>query len=310
MISLRGLITAAREALWLARDGNLRVRVQYLEDQIQYLVRHIRANVEVHGHRIRVDPVDSLCLVPHGIYEVHETALIQQTVKRGDVVVDIGANIGYYTLLLAKLVGDEGKVFAFEPDPTNFALLESNVVRNGYCNVVLERQAVAARTGRHELYLATTNDGDHRLYDSGDGRRSVAVDSVALDDYFHDYQGRIDFIKMDIQGAEQNALHGMTHLLQQQAHVKLLTEFWPIGLKRGGGSATAYLNALRALGFRLHQIPDRGTHPRPVRVDELLRAWSSDRDEHTNLLCVRDGEDCSLSACAERVADFRRNGRN
>src|SRR5436853_7523699 len=55
MISLRALITAAREALWLAQDGNLRVRVQYLEDQIHYLIRHIRANVEVHGHRIRVD---------------------------------------------------------------------------------------------------------------------------------------------------------------------------------------------------------------------------------------------------------------
>ena len=91
----------------------------------------------VMGNKMFLDPQDSLLLSINGIYEEFETELVSKEISKNDVVVDIGANIGYYTLIFAKLVGENGKVFAFEPDPSNFALLKKNVELNGFRNVVL-----------------------------------------------------------------------------------------------------------------------------------------------------------------------------
>src|SRR3989344_3364089 len=92
-------------------------------------------SVEVMGNKIFLDDHDSLRLSILGVHEPYQTEIIMKNVKRGDVVLDVGANIGYYTLLFAKLVGPEGIVFAFEPDPTNFSILKKNVETNNYTNV-------------------------------------------------------------------------------------------------------------------------------------------------------------------------------
>jgi len=116
------------------------------------------------------------------------------------VVVDIGANIGYYTLIFARLVGEQGRVFAFEPDPANFSLLAKNVAVNNYHNVELIQKAVSDQTGNARLYLSPKSTVDHRIYSSNDNRKFIDVEAVRLDDYFLDNNGKIDFIKMDIQG--------------------------------------------------------------------------------------------------------------
>jgi protein-L-isoaspartate O-methyltransferase len=93
-----------------------------------------------------LDPVNSLAIsMKEGrVCEPLQTQLAIQQIHRGDVALDIGAQIGYYTLIFAKLVGEAGKVLAFEPDPDNFVLLEGNVKANGYHNVTLERTAVSS----------------------------------------------------------------------------------------------------------------------------------------------------------------------
>ena len=189
---------------------------------------------EVQGHKMFLDSEDSLRLSINGVYEPFETELVKRGIKKGDVVVDIGANIGYYTLIFSKLVSEQGNVFAFEPDPTNFALLGKNVEINGYENVVLVQKAVSNATGKLKLYLCESNKADHRIYNSDDGRQSIDIESVRLGNYFQDYDEKIDFIKMDIQGAEAGALRGMTTLLERNKNVTIVTEFWPIGLKRFG----------------------------------------------------------------------------
>jgi len=86
---------------------------------------HLKSNfVEVNGHKIFLDSLDSLRLSINGIYEEFETQMLKKIINKEETVVDIGANIGYYTLIFAKLVGDKGKVFAFEPEPNNFELLK------------------------------------------------------------------------------------------------------------------------------------------------------------------------------------------
>src|SRR5262249_15912979 len=129
-------------------------------------------------------------------YEPFETELLLGHLNPGDVVLDLGANLGYYTLLFARRVGPTGKVFAFEPDPDNFALLEENVARNGYDNMVLARKAASDKSGTAQLYRSADNQGDQRLYDTDGKRPCIEVESITLDEFFADYAGRIDLVKM------------------------------------------------------------------------------------------------------------------
>ncbi|MGH7424839.1 MAG: FkbM family methyltransferase, partial [Candidatus Methylomirabilales bacterium] len=154
------------------------------------------------GHVIFLDKYDSLHLAIYGIHEPFQTEFVSSVVKEGDVVVDAGAHIGYYTLIFAKLVGPEGRVFAFEPDPGNFSLLKKNVEANGYQNVVVENRALGDETGKIRLYLSSVHAGDHRTYDVGESRPWVVVDCVRLEDYMRDRDCEVDLVKMDIQGAE------------------------------------------------------------------------------------------------------------
>ena len=233
---------------------------------------------EVEGHKMFLDSIDSEYLSIHGVYEPLGTEIVKKEIKKGDVVLDIGANIGYYTLIFAKLVGEEGKVFA---------LLKKNVEINGYKNVILVQKAISNKTGKLKLYLCDDNKGDHRIYDSHDGRKSIEIEAIGLDDYFRDYDGKIAFIKMDIEGAEEGAFQGMPNLLKNNKSVKILSEFWPIGLKRFGTDPEEYLKLVVEHGFKLYQINEREKRIKPADIAELLQRYTPKKENYTNLLCIR-----------------------
>lgn len=295
-----------RNVGWLVWPGGFRRRLESVHDRLteieENLTRRIvrldgmltevermagvlhqyrRSRARVFGHLMWLDPDDTvvsrrLCL--DGRFEAFETRLAARLVRPGDVAFDIGANIGYYTLLLARQVGPRGRVFAFEPDPRNFDLLRRNVEENGYTNVTLVPKAVAETTGTRRLYRNGENLGDHRLYDSHDGRDSVAVETAALDEMFAAAGARVDFIKMDIQGAEWSALHGMRRLLRHNPQVRLMTEFWPRGLRLSGGDAGRFLAALRELGFALSVIDAQADCIEPLDEPALLRRLPVEQD--------------------------------
>ena len=216
----------------------------------------------VHGlhmllHDAETDIHISRSLAACGVWEPFETDLVRREIQPGDTVLDIGANIGYFTLLFAQLVGEQGRVYAFEPDPTNFHILRRNIERNGLKNVVPEQKAVSSRTGKIRLFSDKTNRGDNRTFDPGDGRDSVEVDAVSLDEYFSNIVLKINFIKIDIQGGELAAVQGMRSLLRGRERLSMISEFWTFGLERSGGSAADYLHLLIELGFRLFWMDDR-----------------------------------------------------
>jgi FkbM family methyltransferase len=244
------------------------------------------SSVMVQGHRMWLDDQDTLELATQEIYEPFETALFKKEIKAGQTVLDIGANIGYYALIAAKLVGPRGKVYAFEPDPDNFSLLKKNVKTNGYTNVVLVNQAVSDKTQTAKLFLNKTNKGDHRLYDSKDGRRSILVQTVKLDDFFKKLDKKIHFIKMDIQGSEARALNGMKGLIRRNPSLKLVTEFSPGSLKLNGQNPQKYLKTLAQWGFKLREIVEKEGILRPANSKRLL-ALPDDTNVYTNLFGVK-----------------------
>jgi FkbM family methyltransferase len=247
-------------------------------------------HVMIEGHKMKIDKWDTVVsqeLIVSGKWEAYETELFKKHIKPGDIVVDIGAHIGYYTLIAARLVGDNGKVYAFEPDPKNFQILEKNVAQNGYHNVVLVNKAVADKSGNARLFLNSENSGDHRIFESDHGRKSVAITTTTLDDFFTNKDNEVDLIKMDIQGAEARAFQGSTRTLAKNKHITLITEFYPKALQQSGKNAEEYLALLQENDFRLFEIDEVKRTTRPVTSKQLLISYPIASEKLTNLLCVR-----------------------
>ena len=107
--------------------------------------------VEIEGRKMFTQNNDGLALSVFKIYEPNQTKIVKKYVHEGDVVIDVGAHVGYYTLLMAQLVGKNGKVYSFEPDPVNFELLKKSVEINGFENVILIQKAVSDTTEKIRL---------------------------------------------------------------------------------------------------------------------------------------------------------------
>ena len=243
--------------------------------------------VDVEGSKMYVDSRDTGVapfLLEWGFYEKYETALFKRLVKKGMVVVDIGANIGYYTLLASHLVGEEGRVFAFEPDPNNYELLLKNIEINGYRNVIPVKSAVFSKSGRMKLFLDKNNLGGHSLSEANVDKSSfITVEAVRLDDFFKNIDVKIDVVKMDVQGLEMHVLEGMTDSVNQNANLKIITEFWPFGLRNAGSSPLMFLRKLFELGFVLYRIEQDVT---PIDVRDLFGI--SNCRESITLYCEKD----------------------
>lgn len=181
-----------------------------------------------------------------------ERELLYQNLTPGAVVVDAGANIGIYSQFLASCVGASGVVHTFEPDPENFARLHGALVQ--FPNVKLNRLAVSDRTGESTLYVSENLNVDHRTYPTaGEDRRAISIHSTRLDDYFQ-LGDHVDVIKLDVQGFELHALQGAQRVLEENANVKILFEFWPYGLQQAGNSANELLAFLEERDFSIFLI--------------------------------------------------------
>jgi len=251
-------------------------------------LKNSKGIVEVQGHKMLLDSKDSLELSIRGVHEPLETKLVKKEIKEGNVVLNIGAHIGYYTLIFAKLVGEKGEVFAFEPEPTNFSLLQKNVEINGYKNVVLVQKVVSNKSGKAKLYLCKDHTGMHRIEYSNGDRKFIEIETIRLDDYFKDYNGKIDFIKMDIEGAEGGALEGMPLLLEKNKKMKIITEFFPSALKEFGVEPEEFLKLLTKYGFKFFAINEKEKKIKPINISELLKIYTPEKGNATDLLCLRE----------------------
>jgi FkbM family methyltransferase len=240
------------------------------------------------------DAIITPMTIRHGVWEANETYWFCRSIGPGDTLVDVGANIGYFTVLGARIVGDTGHVYAFEPDPEAFAMLERNVRLNGLTNVTIERKAVSNAAGEVKLYLATENKGDHRIFETrAEQRESVIVETVALDNYFAGREADINFIKIDTQGAEGVIVDGMKRILATNDQLRLALEFSPWHLREFGFDPAHLVDMLETVDFRSFDL-GRGL----PRIDplismsprEALQFYSGEKDRgFTNLLLVRRG---------------------
>jgi FkbM family methyltransferase len=171
------------------------------------------------GYRMRLHWQTQKAFV-FGTFEIEVTRAIQNVVRPGWTVVDIGAHIGYETLLLAQQVGSKGRIFAFEPFGENFRVLGENINLNGCQNITPENKAVINQSGR--VSLARTDSDPLTPTSQVVLGLGSDIEAVSLDDYFRDSRSPISFVKIDAEGAERLVLEGMRALLKKDRPVLLV----------------------------------------------------------------------------------------
>lgn len=211
-----------------------------------------------------------LFLVLRHLFRPGLTDLLARELRPGQVVLDVGANIGYYSVVASSLVGPEGRVLSIEPDPSHFERLRRSLVANGCRNATPLQVAAADREGELELYLSEENSSDHAAYPVP-GRRHVTVRSADLDT-LADEQGfaKVDFIKIDVQGFEPAVFRGMRGILARNPDIRIVTELWPEGLLRAGFDPAQLLREIVGHRFALGLVEERKAVARPVSMDEAL----------------------------------------
>ena len=252
----------------------------------------IPSSIELFGNKmyLKKQSFVSWKLSQEGIYEETETRYVMDQIKEGQIVLDIGANIGYYTLIFANLVGKKGHVFAFEPEPDNFDVLKKNVETNNYKNTTTENLAVSNKIGNIKLYLSKSNVGQHKIFPSKmTSDDYVNVNVTTIDEYFKlsDLYDKISFIKIDVEGAEMGVLQGMDNLLEKN-RLTLLMEFDPKLMIEYNVSPQDLLNFLVSKGFVLNYVDNENKIIKQVKSISSFLQKLNKTSQATNLICVKN----------------------
>ncbi len=215
------------------------------------IVRPERVVMDLADYRVEIETNPRFygrSLLHRGGIESAATAGFRAQVKPAITVVDVGANVGHYTLTAAARLAGTGRVVAFEPDPGAGERLRRNVALNEFSNVTIHPAAVGDTDGPAELYRDAGNSGGHSLYECNVSRNGdhCTTNVVRLDTVFGD--DTVDLIKIDAQGADDLVLIGAEQLLRR-SRPAILLEFWPWGVDRAGSSPSGLLARLEALGY-------------------------------------------------------------
>ncbi len=231
-----------------------------------------------------------------GQYEPQETAILTALLRPGQCFVDVGANWGYHTLLAAHLVGKQGRVVSFEPDPRLFPILQNNLQLNDLTQVTALQIAAADAAGELPMAGFALGDGNFglsRLVVNGDAAGVFPVATERLDDALARLGvATIDLLKMDIEGAEGLALQGLAENLQAGRVHRLLLELHPAQLAERGAQAADIIKQLQHYGYRGWKIAHslaayrRAAYAQTVNVKEFISPLRPDEplDDWPHLL--------------------------
>ncbi|BAU48122.1 methyltransferase FkbM [Sulfurifustis variabilis] len=284
------LMRAVRHRAWMWRAVRLvperaRTAVYRAVEQYRQSTREIDFTVAhpVLGHRMFLcSRTDLGQLFVSGVYEKDVVRVLVEGLRPGMTFVDVGAHVGFHTVIAARSVGARGKVYAFEPQPEVRSLLERNVAQNGYrsrCEVL--GVAVSDRQGTGRLYLGKRERGHSSFYASDRTAEAIPVETTTLDRFF---AGRgwppVHWVKMDIEGAEAFALRGMRGLVARNPALALIMEFGVHTARDAGYTHVRLARLLHGLGFRIGYWIEAG-----LRRFELPVEWPA--TDYGNLLFVQ-----------------------
>lgn len=217
------------------------------------------------GIKVKLNAQEALTLgiVYLGTINKYETKILKTIIKPGDIVIDIGAYVdGWYTLLAAKLTGNKGHVYAFEPHPIYYQRLKENVQLNRLTNVTLERLGVFNKNGSFTFYEAQFGSSIIKSQVVAMTKikpKEITIQTTTLDTYVKTKNIRhVSLIKIDVEGAEMSVLKGGNRLLRSKNAPDLVVEVFDKQLRRGGSSESKLLSYLKRLGYTPYMFTANG----------------------------------------------------
>lgn len=207
-----------------------------------------------YGDKLIVSAKDAglgLMLRTHGEYEPILTKILQKNIQPSDIVMDVGANVGYFTKLMTKLVGRRGKVIAFEPSEINWKYLQKNVARKP--NVRIEKIALSDKVGELHFSEDSANPGENGLRERG----KTVVPTSTLTSWVNAHKiKKINLIKIDVEGAEVMVLQGAKDFLRKQKKLVVAIECNPGALSELGFTTNDLVKSLKVCGLKITEIID------------------------------------------------------
>jgi len=195
------------------------------------------------------------------LYESETSQFLGAVLGTGDTFIDVGAHVGYFSMLGAALVGPTGRVISFEPDTSNYAHLLEHVERNAAAHVLPVPMAVGAQPRVADFFVNDDNDGGHGLWEVGshpfnartrEAPRTRKVFLTTLDDFVGASGSRVKAIKIDAEGSEVAVLAGARRLLEQQSVPFVVAEINRFALTAMGTSEAALRGFMTMLGYETY----------------------------------------------------------
>ena len=249
---------------WPFKIYNALLGIPFLKHSMSLTIQWLTPDhIDIAEGKIIFDKDDPVMAgaISFGKFEPETIAIFRSYLKEGMTVIDIGANLGYFTVIAAGRGGPSGKVFSYEPDPRNLNLLKKNITVNGFKNVTPLSTALSDRSGTRKLFFGD-NQTTHSFSDKRGTGLSESVVTDTLDNSLKTLgYSRVDIIKMDIEGAEPLALEGMRETIARNPTLIIIFEFHPNAIKRLGYPPLKFLETFKELGFSMSVIDeDRRTH--------------------------------------------------
>ena len=243
--------------------------------------RLIPEYVNWNNFRIYLDATDhfNLTVKPYTIPKIYDNVI-----KSGDIVVDVGANMGIHTLYFSRLVGPNGKVYSFEPDPTNFTLLKKNIVYNQCNNVILEQKAVSDKNSKVKLTMDENKSmAGHRISTIDSEKSFVYVDSITLDDYFKNNL-QINFLKIDAEGYDGYVIKGGHNLILSSKPLNITLEFHNEMIQRSKMSPKYFFEQLVKNDLIIYDM--KNDIPVITNFEKISKNYDEKKYYLTNLFCT------------------------
>lgn len=266
----------------------------FCHNTIEFLKPYSEIKIKTsYKKRLTISALDSGMVTPffsRGNYERREIDLLKQLIKPGMITADVGAHVGYYSLFLSGLVGNQGKVYSFEPDSYNYSLLQKNVKRNKAQNIVTVKMAVCNTVNSKPFYINDNNFGDHKLLRFADHsltRAQSSVQTTSLDSYFNKHGNRLDFVKIDVQGSEPLVLKGMKNIFGANKNFVMLMEFEPRFLLENRFDPKKFFQQLSKYNFNITAIGQSHVVKDVRQYSEISHIFHE--ENFVNLLCLKPG---------------------
>ena len=254
--------------------------------------------IMVHGHKMFLTKVGFEEYSTQGIYGKLDTQTVESLIKPGDHVIDVGAAIGYFTLIFARSVGNQGTVLAFEPKKDRFEILSKNVQVNNYANVKLENLAIMEKNkkmnffqrddGKSGLRYITDTEEPIDYLDTYKHKTAVEISTVDLDEYLTStgLLEKISFMKIDVDGPELHVLEG-SKLLLENKDLKIFMEWDKASAKWSGCEPSDIIDLLQKNNFKMFYPNYKENNFYEISKEELL-AKPDILDETINMIFVKD----------------------